>query len=63
MLKTPTIAEVRPLVATTVKLASEALNGVPGADGKVLPVAGSGGALTGYNEALLMATMPIQVVK
>jgi len=63
MLRTPTIAEARPLVATAVKLAGEALNGVPTADGKVLPVANSGGALTRYDEALLMATMPIQVVK
>jgi hypothetical protein len=63
MLKATTIADARPLVATTVKLAGEALNGVPTADGKVLPVANSGGALTGYDEALLMATMPIQVVK
>jgi hypothetical protein len=46
-----------------VKLAGEALNGVPTANGQVLPVADSGGAHTGYNEALLMAVMPIQVVK
>jgi plastocyanin len=50
-----------PLVREIVALSGQALNGVDlQGDGQILPVPGSGGAITSYQHAQLMASIPLQ---
>jgi len=49
-----------PIVADIVKLGNQALNGVDlKGEGQILPIPGSGGALTSYQHAQLMAAIPV----
>jgi hypothetical protein len=60
----PDVATTRPLVADILGLATYIEQGQAiGTDGNILPVKGSGGAITSYQEALHMADMPIQPAK
>ncbi|HKP53926.1 MAG TPA: plastocyanin/azurin family copper-binding protein [Chloroflexia bacterium] len=59
-LKAGDTAASAPIVAEIVKLGNQALNGVDlSGEGQILPVPGSGGALTSYQHAQLMAAIPV----
>lgn len=59
VLKATDTAGSAALVAEILKLANQARDGVALDDGQVLPVSGSGGALTSYQHAQLMAAIEI----
>jgi plastocyanin len=59
--KSPDLKSTEPLVREIVALSGQALNGVDlQGDGQILPVPGSGGAITSYQHAQLMASIPLQ---
>lgn len=58
--KTTDMNASAPLVADVLKLANQSINGVDlQGDGQILPVPGSGGALTSYQHSQLVATIKV----
>ena len=59
--QSPNLKATDPLVRRILALSGQALNGVDlNGDGQILPVPGSGGAITSYQHAQLMAGIPLQ---
>ncbi|HEX2914421.1 MAG TPA: cupredoxin family copper-binding protein [Chloroflexia bacterium] len=63
ILKQSDINAVEPLQREILVLANQTLNGVDlKGDGQILPIPGSGGVLTSYQHAQLMAAIPVRAV-
>jgi plastocyanin len=58
--QSPNVKATDPLVRRILALSGQALNGVDlNGDGQILPIPGSGGAITSYQHAQLMAGIPL----